>query len=93
MRLAAQAWRLRESARQAIIKGDPDRSRALTMQAQHILHTPDGYRLEVLNEWLAEHRPSSAVSFDKPDMLDGIIDSTIGAFDQMTLFAWPFEDP
>jgi hypothetical protein len=93
MSLVAQAWRLRELARQAIVEGDPERCRALTSQAQQICHTSDGRRLEVLNEWLTEHRPSPEGSFDAPEILEGTIDSAIGAFDQMTLFAWPFEDP
>jgi hypothetical protein len=92
MSLAAHAWRLRELARQAILDADPNRSRALATQAQQTCQTSEGRRLEALSEWLAEHQPAPADSFDSPQLLEGTIDSAIGAFDQMTLFAWPFDD-
>ena len=92
MSLAAHAWRMRELARQAIQDGDPNRSRTLALQAQQSCQTPEGRRLEALSEWLVEHQTVPTDRFDSPQLLEGAIDSTIGAFDQMTLFAWPFED-
>ena len=53
MTLAASAWRMRQSARQAIAAGDPGRARMLASQAEQICHTAGGRRLEALGAWLA----------------------------------------
>jgi hypothetical protein len=55
MGLMANAWRLRQAARQAITGGDPVRARALAWEAQQICHTPVGGHLEALSSWLADH--------------------------------------
>jgi hypothetical protein len=55
MGLMANAWRLRQAARQAITDGDPVRARALAWEAQQICHTPVGGHLEALSSWLADH--------------------------------------
>jgi hypothetical protein len=55
MGLVANAWRLRQAARQAIAGGDPVRARALAGEAQQICYTPAGGRLEALSSWLADH--------------------------------------
>jgi hypothetical protein len=53
MGLAADAWRMREGARQAIAEGDAERARALAAQAQEICRTPVGRDLEIVSSWLA----------------------------------------
>ena len=52
MRIAADAWRLRESARQALESGAFDRAAALAADAQQAHSTPAGYALRRLGEWL-----------------------------------------
>jgi hypothetical protein len=53
MTLLASAWRLRQSARQALAAGELARARDLAAEAQRICHTPAGKRLEALGAWLA----------------------------------------
>ena len=52
MRLAAEAWRLRESARTAIASGDFVRSLELAAKAQQVQATPQGEALLKIGEWL-----------------------------------------
>jgi hypothetical protein len=53
MTLAAQAWRLRQAARQSLAAGDQARARDLAGQAQQIHSTPTGRALQALGIWLA----------------------------------------
>ena len=53
MGLAADAWRMRAAARQAMVEGDVARARALAAQAQELCRTPDGRDLEMVSSWLA----------------------------------------
>lgn len=52
MRLVAHAWRLRESARDALANGAVDRARDLVLQAERLQPTPQGERLRMLADWL-----------------------------------------
>lgn len=92
MTVAAQAWRLRELAREAIFQGDAERARELAAGAQQLCRTVQGGRIEALSQWLIEHTPAAADSSPNPVVLQGAIDSPIGGFDQMALFDWPFEE-
>lgn len=62
MSLQANAWRLREAARQAISNGDLARARALASTAEALHHTPIGSRIKSLSSWLADHMADSASS-------------------------------
>lgn len=53
MRLATHAWRLRESARDALASRAIDRARDLLSQAERLQPTPRGARLRMLAGWLA----------------------------------------
>ena len=52
MLLAAQAWRLREAARGAIVAGDFERAFKLAGSAQEMQATPAGEALLRLGAWL-----------------------------------------
>ena len=52
MRIAAEAWRLRESARQALLSGAFERAAGLAVDAQAAHATPAGDALRRLGEWL-----------------------------------------
>jgi hypothetical protein len=52
MRLAVEAWRLRQAARQALDRGDYGRALSLASEAQHVHRTPHGESLRVLSAWL-----------------------------------------
>ena len=52
MRLAAQAWMLREAARDAIADGDFGRARELAVQAGKIQGGGAGEALGLLSAWL-----------------------------------------
>ena len=52
MTLAASAWRMRKTAREAVAAGDFARARQLAAKAQEICHTTAGRRLEALSGWL-----------------------------------------
>jgi hypothetical protein len=52
MLLAAEAWRLRESAREAIAAGDFERASELAGGAQELQATPAGESLLRLSAWL-----------------------------------------
>ncbi len=53
MLLAAKAWRLRQSARQALHAGDFERTLRLAAQAQQLHRTWSGESLRLLGAWLA----------------------------------------
>ena len=53
MRLAAEAWRLRQRARQALELGDDERALGLASEAQHLHDTPPGDALRRLSAWLS----------------------------------------
>ena len=50
--LIAEAWRLRRSAREALLEGDPTRARSLAAEAQTIHHTPAGQHLLLVGQAL-----------------------------------------
>ena len=52
MTIAVDAWRLRETARQALASGEFDRAVALSVEAQKSQATPAGEALRQLSEWL-----------------------------------------
>jgi phage shock protein A len=52
MLLAAKAWQLRQSARQALAAGQFDLAVRLAGEAQNAQHTPAGESLRVLSRWL-----------------------------------------
>jgi hypothetical protein len=52
MLLAAQAWRLREAARQALAGGEGGLAAAVATRAQRLRYTPRGEALRLLGEWL-----------------------------------------
>jgi hypothetical protein len=52
MLLAAEAWRLREAARVAVVAGDFERAFELTGSAQETQATPAGEALLRLGAWL-----------------------------------------
>jgi hypothetical protein len=52
MRLAVEAWRLRQAARRALERGDHERALGLASDAQHVHHTPCGDALRRLTAWL-----------------------------------------
>lgn len=52
MRLAAEAWHLREAARLAFAKGDFAATVEAAAQAQEIQRTPEGEALLRLGTWL-----------------------------------------
>jgi hypothetical protein len=52
MLLAAEAWRLREGARTAIVAGEFRRGSGLAAKAQEAQSTPAGEALRRLGEWL-----------------------------------------
>jgi len=52
MRLQAEAWRLRQAAREAIREGHPTRARDLAKKAQEIQRTSRGAHLEFVTGWL-----------------------------------------
>ena len=54
MRLAVQAWRLRESARRFAGAGDFGEALALVEEAQGIQRTSAGDALRIVCEWLGE---------------------------------------
>lgn len=53
MLLAGRAWRLRESARQALGAGDAERAREAASLAETIQHTRGGAFLRALAAWLS----------------------------------------
>jgi Co/Zn/Cd efflux system component len=53
MTLAANAWRLRQAARRALMDDDPERAQTLASQAESICHTPVGKRLQDFSAWWA----------------------------------------
>ena len=55
MRLAANAWRLREAARQALAGGDFDGAFRIAAQAQQLQRTPGGNALRAISAWLQAH--------------------------------------
>lgn len=55
MTLAAEAYFLRQNARQAISEGDWRRGLLMAGQAQDICGTPQGKRLHLLASWYASH--------------------------------------
>jgi uridine phosphorylase len=57
MRLQVYAWQLRQTARQAILVGDPARAQTLAARAEKIHHTEPGERLAEFSSWLSECRP------------------------------------
>ena len=52
MRLALQAWRLREAARRAIVLGTYDQALQPLWAAERLHSTPRGESLLVLSAWL-----------------------------------------
>ena len=52
MLLAAEAWLLREQAREVIAAGDFERGYELAARAQEAKHTPAGESLRAISEWL-----------------------------------------
>jgi hypothetical protein len=54
MRLAAEAWYLREAARNAIAAGDYARASELAARAQETQMTPAGAALRSIGEWLRD---------------------------------------
>lgn len=52
MLLAAEAWRMREQARAAILAGEFELGRGLAARAQEAKQTPAGTVLRALCEWL-----------------------------------------
>ncbi len=65
MRLAVNAWRLRQAARQALEAGELDRALELADEAQHVHRTPGGEALRVLIEWLSAR--AAAPNLTPPD--------------------------
>jgi hypothetical protein len=57
MHLAAQAWRLRETARMAIAAGDFARGSELAVKAQEAQGTPAGNALRKVGGWLQTAGP------------------------------------
>ena len=55
MRLAVLAWRLRQTAHQALNEEEYERALALASQAQQLHATPSGESLRVLTAWLNAH--------------------------------------
>ncbi|MBZ5723481.1 MAG: hypothetical protein LAP87_00650 [Acidobacteriia bacterium] len=70
MRLAVQAWQLRQTARQALDAGDVERALVLASEAQAIQDTERGGALRLLGAWLkgagAASTPSSEDIGSKP---------------------------
>ena len=65
MYLSAEAWRLREAARQAIAAGDFGRGSELAAEAQEAQRTPAGEALRALCEWqVAEARPNRPAAME-----------------------------
>ena len=54
MLIAARAWRLRESAREALNKGEFERAQDLAARAQQLHRTPRGAFVRALSAWLAQ---------------------------------------
>jgi len=52
MRLALEAWRLRQAAREALARGDFERALSLASDAQRVRRTPDGEAVRLLSAWL-----------------------------------------
>lgn len=52
MRLALQAWRLREAARRAVLRGASGQALLLARAAQQLCSTRRGESLGALSEWL-----------------------------------------
>ena len=53
MRLAVTAWRLRETAHQALDAEEYERALSLASEAQELHATPNGESLRLLTAWLA----------------------------------------
>ena len=58
MRLAASAWRLRESARRALQAGDFSAARDLAAQAQRLHATSAGRSVWLVAVWSAQQPPA-----------------------------------
>ena len=58
MRLALQAWRLREAARRAVLRGAFGQASLLARAAEQVCSTRRGESLRALSEWL-EAGPST----------------------------------
>jgi hypothetical protein len=52
MLLSAEAWQLRQAARQALAAGNVERALRLSTNAQGIQHTSSGDALRMLSAWL-----------------------------------------
>jgi predicted amidophosphoribosyltransferase len=52
MRLALQAWRLREAARRAVLRGAFGQALLLARAAEQVCSTRRGESLRALSEWL-----------------------------------------
>ncbi len=59
LRLAASAWRFRESARRALREGDFAAARDLAAQAQRLHATPVGRSLWLVAAWAHQNLPDS----------------------------------
>jgi hypothetical protein len=52
MRLAVQAWRLRQAAREALARGDYEQALVLASDAERVHRTQPGAALRLLTAWL-----------------------------------------
>jgi predicted amidophosphoribosyltransferase len=59
MRMAAEAWRLRQAARAALDCGDVERALTLASEAQRVRHTPRGEAVRLLSAWLVNRDPAT----------------------------------
>ena len=59
MRLAVQAWQLRQAARQALDAGDVEKALGLATEAQGMQATGSGTALRLLGAWLKTGGASS----------------------------------
>jgi len=57
MRLAVEAWQLRQAARQAMEGGEVERGLRLAIEAQGIQGTESGEALRLLGAWLKTSAP------------------------------------
>jgi hypothetical protein len=55
MGLAVRAWRLRQTARQALDRADYERALTLASEAQDAHRTPHGESLRLLSVWLTRN--------------------------------------
>ena len=92
MSLQAQAWRLREAARQSIQSGNPARAQQQATEAQEICYTQAGRQLQALSKWLAEQPQPAAYNYVAPITPAGLIDPEFNVPDPMGLHSWPFSD-